>query len=121
MGGRVGSGGVGDGVGGFGSVGRLARYTRSLLACGRSGSPEGVRTALTPESSPRRVRYKATPPQMLPGWEEALETMQEGGTRVIQVRPAGMCVCTRRGACIEESPNPHAYMYTYPGAGARCP
>jgi len=32
------------------------------------------------------AKYKASPPQMLPGWEEALETMKEGGTRVIQVR-----------------------------------
>mmetsp|Transcript_5036 Transcript_5036/g.7415 ORF Transcript_5036/g.7415 Transcript_5036/m.7415 type:complete len:186 (+) Transcript_5036:3-560(+) len=55
------------------------------------------------------AKFKASPPQMLPGWEEALETMKEGGTRIIQVPPAlaygdkGLCLAARddEGNCPE--------------------
>lgn len=40
-----------------------------------------------PGRKPLAAKYKATPPQMLPGWEEALETMEQGSTRIIQVPP----------------------------------
>jgi len=39
-----------------------------------------------PGRKPLAAKYKTG--QLLPGWEEALETMKEGGTRVIQVPPA---------------------------------
>lgn len=42
-----------------------------------------------PGRKPLAARYKATPPQMIPGWEEALETMEQGSTRIIQV-PANL-------------------------------
>ena len=42
-----------------------------------------------PGRKPLAAKYKASPPQMLPGWEEALEGMQQGQTRIIQV-PASM-------------------------------
>lgn len=42
-----------------------------------------------PGRKPLAVKYKASPPQMIPGWEEALEGMQQGQTRIIQV-PASM-------------------------------
>ena len=42
-----------------------------------------------PGRKPLAARYKATPPQLLPGWEEALEDMEQGSTRIIQV-PASM-------------------------------
>ena len=41
-----------------------------------------------PGRKPLAAKYKANPPQMLPGWEEALETMEQGSTRIIQVPPA---------------------------------
>jgi len=41
-----------------------------------------------PGRKPLAAKYKASPPQLLPGWEEALETMEQGSTRVIQVPPA---------------------------------
>jgi len=40
-----------------------------------------------PGRKPLAAKYKASPPQLLPGWEEALETMEQGGTRIIQVPP----------------------------------
>ncbi|KOO33995.1 fkbp-type peptidyl-prolyl cis-trans isomerase [Chrysochromulina tobinii] len=42
-----------------------------------------------PGRKPLAAKYKATPPQLLPGWEEALETMEQGSTRIIQV-PANL-------------------------------
>jgi len=42
-----------------------------------------------PGRKPLAAKYKASPPQLLPGWEEALETMEQGSTRIIQV-PANM-------------------------------
>jgi len=41
-----------------------------------------------PGRKPIAAKYKASPPQLLPGWEEALETMEQGSTRVIQVPAA---------------------------------
>ena len=38
-----------------------------------------------PGRRPLAAKYKASPPQMIPGWEEALETMEQGSTRIIQV------------------------------------
>jgi FKBP-type peptidyl-prolyl cis-trans isomerase len=40
-----------------------------------------------PGRKPLAATFKADPPQLLPGWEEALETMKMGQTRVIQVPP----------------------------------
>jgi FKBP-type peptidyl-prolyl cis-trans isomerase len=40
-----------------------------------------------PGRKPLAAKYKASPPQMIPGWEEALETMEQGSTRIIQVPP----------------------------------
>jgi FKBP-type peptidyl-prolyl cis-trans isomerase len=40
-----------------------------------------------PGRKPLAAKFKASPPQLLPGWEEALETMEQGSTRVIQVPP----------------------------------
>jgi len=34
------------------------------------------------------AKFKASPPQLLPGWEEVLETMEQGSTRIIQVPAA---------------------------------
>jgi len=57
-----------------------------------------------PGKGPKAAKYLANPPQMLKGWEEALETMREGGTRVIQV-PAALAygaagVCPGEGDCL---------------------
>jgi len=41
-----------------------------------------------PGRKPLAAKFKAEPAQILPGWEEALEGMQMGQTRVIQVPPA---------------------------------
>ena len=41
-----------------------------------------------PGRKPLAAKYKADPPQLLPGWEEALDGMQMGQTRIIQVPPA---------------------------------
>ena len=40
-----------------------------------------------PGRKPLAAKYKADPPQLLPGWEEALDGMQMGQTRIIQVPP----------------------------------
>ena len=40
-----------------------------------------------PGRKPLAAKYKANPPQLLPGWEEALDGMQMGQTRIIQVPP----------------------------------
>ena len=40
-----------------------------------------------PGRKPLAAKFGASPPQMLPGWEEALDGMQQGQTRVIQVPP----------------------------------
>ena len=40
-----------------------------------------------PGRKPLAAKYKASPPQMIPGWEEALENMEQGSTRIIQVPP----------------------------------
>lgn len=42
-----------------------------------------------PGRKPLAAVYKASPPQLIPGWEEALETMEQGATRIIQV-PANL-------------------------------
>ena len=56
---------------------------KSFLANGQMyDSSEG------PGRKPLAAKYKASPPQLLPGWEEALDGMQQGQTRVIQVPPA---------------------------------
>jgi hypothetical protein len=54
----------------------LTTYCRSRLS--RQG----------PGRKPLAAKFKAEPAQILPGWEEALEGMQMGQTRVIQVPPA---------------------------------
>lgn len=41
-----------------------------------------------PGRKPLAAKYKAEPSQILPGWEEALDGMQMGQTRIIQVPPA---------------------------------
>jgi len=41
-----------------------------------------------PGRKPLAAKFKASPPQLLPGWEEALATMEQGSTRVIQVPAA---------------------------------
>ena len=41
-----------------------------------------------PGRKPLAAKFKADPPQLLPGWEEALATQKVGSTRVIQVPPA---------------------------------
>ena len=41
-----------------------------------------------PGRKPLAAKYKADPPQLLPGWEEALDGMQMGQTRIIQVPAA---------------------------------
>ena len=41
-----------------------------------------------PGRRPLAAKFKADPPQLLPGWEEALETMEQGATRIIQVPPS---------------------------------
>ena len=55
-----------------------------------------------PGRKPLAAKYKAN--QILRGWEEALEDMREGGTRVIQV-PASLAygdkgVCFENGDCL---------------------
>ena len=55
-----------------------------------------------PGRKPLAAKYKAN--QILAGWEEALETMREGGTRVLQV-PASLAygdkgVCFENGECL---------------------
>ena len=55
-----------------------------------------------PGRKPLAAKYKAN--QILAGWEEALETMREGGTRVLQV-PANLAygekgVCFENGECL---------------------
>ena len=55
-----------------------------------------------PGRKPLAAKYKAN--QILAGWEEALETMREGGTRVLQV-PASLAygdkgVCLENGECL---------------------
>ena len=40
-----------------------------------------------PGRKPLAAKYKASPPQLLPGWEEALDGMKMGQTRIIQVPP----------------------------------
>ena len=40
-----------------------------------------------PGRKPIAAKFKAKPAQLLPGWEEVLETMRVGGTRVAQVQP----------------------------------
>ena len=57
-----------------------------------------------PGKGPKAAKYKANPPQMLKGWEEALEDMREGGIRVLQV-PAELAygkegVCAEDGSCL---------------------
>ena len=57
---------------------------KSFLSSGQMyDSSEG------PGRKPLAAKYKASPPQMIPGWEEALEDMKMGQTRIIQV-PANM-------------------------------
>lgn len=57
-----------------------------------------------PGRKPLAAKFKASPPQLLPGWEEALETMEQGSTRIIQVPAAlaygekGVQVETKDGA-----------------------
>mmetsp|Transcript_52126 Transcript_52126/g.82759 ORF Transcript_52126/g.82759 Transcript_52126/m.82759 type:complete len:257 (-) Transcript_52126:47-817(-) len=50
------------------------------------------------------LKYKAKPRQMLPGWEEALEDMKEGGTRIIDIPPemafGAKGLCDDKGECV---------------------
>ena len=48
---------------------------------------------------PQRLAAKYKANQILAGWEEALETMREGGTRVLQV-PANLAYGDK-GVCFE--------------------
>ena len=76
----------------------IIRY-KSFLSSGKQyDSSEG------PGRKPLVATFKASPPQMLPGWEDAIETMREGGTRIIQV-PAPLAygekgVCLEGGECL---------------------
>ena len=57
-----------------------------------------------PGRKPLATTYKANPPTMIPGWEEALDGMKMGQTRVIQV-PANMAYGDKGvAACSERAP-----------------
>eukprot|EP00316_Scyphosphaera_apsteinii_P017779 CAMPEP_0119312624 /NCGR_PEP_ID=MMETSP1333-20130426/26920_1 /TAXON_ID=418940 /ORGANISM="Scyphosphaera apsteinii, Strain RCC1455" /LENGTH=192 /DNA_ID=CAMNT_0007317275 /DNA_START=72 /DNA_END=650 /DNA_ORIENTATION=+ len=58
-----------------------------------------------PGRKPLVAKYKSKPPQMIPGWEEVLGDMREGGTRVLQVPPAMAygdkgVACDEAGVCL---------------------
>ena len=50
-----------------------------------------------PGRKPVAMKFKANPPAMIPGWEEAIDGMKMGQTRVIQV-PANMAYGDKGGA-----------------------
>ena len=53
-----------------------------------------------PGRKPIAAKFKAKPAQLLPGWEEVLETMRVGGTRVAQVPPE--LAYGKKGICLED-------------------
>ena len=61
-----------------------------------------------PGRKPLAAKFKASPPQLLPGWEEALETMEQGSTRIIQV-PARLAY-GEKGVKIESGEGEGEYL-----------
>ena len=73
-----------------------------------------------PGRKPVAMKFKANPPAMIPGWEEAIDGMKMGQTRVIQV-PANMAYGDKGGAaCSKRAPPSEAAPRLAPPAVPGC-
>ena len=70
-----------------------------------------------PGRKPVAMKFKANPPAMIPGWEEAIDGMKMGQTRVIQV-PANMAYGDKGGAACSKRAQPA--MCSSAAAGPAC-